>query len=37
MQILLNGENHPLDNGTVVAALLKQLRLDAKRLAVEIN
>ena len=37
MNIVLNGQSHPIDNGTMLSALLQQLGLADKRLAVEIN
>jgi len=37
MQILLNGETHPLPKQLTLAELLLQLELTGKRLAVEVN
>lgn len=37
MNILLNGENHAIDDGATVAALIEQLGLTGQRLAVEVN
>ncbi len=35
--ILCNGQPRPLQPGTTVARLLEQLRLDPRRVAVEVN
>lgn len=37
MQIILNGENHKLDNNTTVSMLLAALDMAGQRVAVEIN
>lgn len=37
MNILLNGEPRPLNNGTQLAQLVRDLGLQDKRLAIEIN
>jgi len=37
MQIVVNGKKHQLQGLTTVAALLQQLELGNKRLAVEVN
>ena len=37
MQILLNGEPHQLDQSLTLSALIDQLGLTGKRLAVELN
>ncbi len=37
MQILLNGEPHQLDQPLTLSALIDQLGLTGKRLAVELN
>ena len=37
MQIILNGESKQARDGTTVAALLDELALAGKRLAVEVN
>lgn len=37
MQILLNGEPHQLDQPLTLSALINQLGLTGKRLAVELN
>jgi sulfur carrier protein len=37
MHIVLNGESRPLISGTALTQLIKELGLEGKRLAVEIN
>lgn len=37
MKVLLNGEAHTAPDGLTVAALLEQLQLAGKRIAVEVN
>ncbi|MEK6679992.1 MAG: sulfur carrier protein ThiS [Nitrospirota bacterium] len=37
MQIIINGEKKIIDNNTTLAALLKELAIDAQRVAVELN
>lgn len=37
MQIILNGDSKQARDGTTVAALLEELELTGKRLAVEVN
>jgi len=37
MNIFLNGETQPVEDDCTVAALIKKLNLENKRLAVEIN
>ncbi len=37
MRICLNGEQHTLAEGSTVDALLGALKLDARRVAVEVN
>lgn len=37
MNIRLNGERYPLDEGATVAALIEALALKGRRLAVEVN
>lgn len=37
MNIRLNGERYPLDEGATVAALIEALALRGRRLAVEVN
>lgn len=37
MQIVLNGESRRLEGEATVAALLEQLQLNGRRLAVEVN
>jgi sulfur carrier protein len=37
MHILLNGENHELEDSLSISALLEQTGLSGKRIAVEVN
>lgn len=37
MQIILNGEPRRLENGASIEALINQLELGGKRIAVEVN
>lgn len=37
MNIRLNGDSYPLEDGATVAALIEQLTLAGRRLAVEVN
>jgi sulfur carrier protein len=37
MNILLNGENLPIDENTTAAALVEQMGLSGQRLALEVN
>lgn len=37
MQIRLNGEEHGVEEGLTVEALLSTFRLDARKVAVEVN
>jgi sulfur carrier protein len=37
MKILLNGENHEIPEGCTAAALVEQLQLTGKRIAMEVN
>ena len=37
MQVLINGESHTLSDGIVLSALLDQLEISGRRIAVEIN
>lgn len=37
MEVILNGEPHPLPAPLSVSALLERLEIDARRVAVEVN
>ena len=37
MEVILNGEPHPLPSPMTVSALLERLDIDARRVAVEVN
>jgi thiamine biosynthesis protein ThiS len=37
MEIRLNGETHGVKEGSTVAALMEALKLDAQKIAVEVN
>ncbi len=37
MQIIINGEDHTLNDGILLSTLLTQLEISGKRIAVEIN
>jgi sulfur carrier protein len=37
MQVIINGESHTLNDGIMLSALLIQLDISGKRIAVEIN
>jgi sulfur carrier protein len=37
MQVIINGESHVLNDGIILSALLAELEIVGKRIAVEIN